>query len=134
MAIDHGSKRVGIALSDPLRMFAKPFKVIENKGFKQLLNDLKQIIAEQDVGLVILGMPYTVDGGNSAKTIEVQDFYAKIRHKLGITVITRDERYSTSDAITELKLMGIGQQESRKLRDAMAAAMILKSYLEGLNQ
>ncbi|MDP3114693.1 MAG: Holliday junction resolvase RuvX [Candidatus Cloacimonadaceae bacterium] len=134
LTVDYGSARIGIAMSDPLRIFAKPFKVLENRGFKALLQELKQLVAIHEVGLVILGMPYAIDGGNTAKTIEIHNLYAKLKHKLGVPVITWDERYSTSDAIAELKMMGLSLEESKKLRDAMAACLILKSYLDGTNQ
>lgn len=62
LAIDYGEKRVGLALSDPLRIFAKPYLVVPNTGFKPLVARLIGIIESQQVGLVVLGMPYAIEG------------------------------------------------------------------------
>lgn len=130
LAIDHGSVRIGLAISDQLRMFAKPLKTIANKGFKPVLKELEQIIREQDVGLIILGMPWAIDGSDTPKTLEVKAFGEKLKKQIEIELIVWDERYSSAEADEELSKLRYDHKRKKELRDAMAAAMILKSYLE----
>ena len=134
LAIDYGEKRVGLALSDPLRIFAKPYLVVPNTGFKPLVARLTGIIESQQVGLVVLGMPYAIEGGDTLKTTETKAFKLKLEKRLDVPVVAWDERYSTADAISELIKLGYGWKERRQLQDAMAATVILKDYLESLRR
>jgi len=132
MALDYGTKRIGLALSDPLKIFAKPYMVIPNSGLPDLLDTVAELISRNEVELLVVGMPYAIEGGDTPKTIETREFVADLKQKLGIKVITWDERYSSQEAEAELKRMGKSWQEARSLVDAMAAAMILKSYMENV--
>ncbi len=132
MAIDYGSKRIGLALSDPLRMFAKPLKVIPNTNLSEVLSQLNSLIKEHNIGLVLLGMPYAIEGGNTPKTDETFAFMEKLAPALEVPLLSWDERYSTSEAIEELIKLGYDWKQRRNIQDAMAATMILKSYLESL--
>lgn len=129
LAIDYGEKRIGLALSDPLRIFAKPYRVLQNLGFEQFVSELEPILKEQQVLLVLVGIPYAIEGGNTPKTDEVIEFRNALETTITIPVQGWDERYSTDEAHQELKKMGYSWQEARSLVDAMAAAMILRSYL-----
>ncbi len=129
LAIDYGEKRIGLALSDPLQLFAKPLKVLPNTGFESFLQQLLPILQEYNVEQVIVGMPYAIDGGNTAKTDETQAFLENLKERLNLPVIPWDERYSTSEAVEELKKLGYDWKQRRSLKDAMAAALILTSYL-----
>lgn len=130
LTLDYGTVRIGLAISDPLRMIAKPLKVLPNNGFKNIVTALEAEIAAQCITLLIIGMPYSIDGGNTAKTDETAKFISKLGKCLNVPVETWDERYSSAEAEAELKKMGYTWQESKELRDAMAAAMILRSYLD----
>ena len=132
LAVDYGSKRVGGAISDPLMMFAKPLKVIANLGFEHILNELRAIIQEQNAARLICGIPYAIEGGDTPKTLETKKFQKRLEAKLDIPVLGWDERYSTDEAEKELIKMGYDWKKRREIQDAMAAAMILKSYLESL--
>jgi putative Holliday junction resolvase len=132
MAVDYGTKRIGIAFSDPLRIFAKAHSVLENCPFEELLPQIQELATSNKASLIVVGMPYAIDGSHTPKTIETETFLNKLQESLDIQVISYDERYSSAEAETELKRMGKSWQEARKLVDAMAAAMILKSYLENM--
>ncbi|HNX38544.1 MAG TPA: Holliday junction resolvase RuvX [Candidatus Cloacimonadota bacterium] len=133
LAIDYGEKRIGLALSDPLKMFAKPYRVLENSGMDSFIAELKEIIPAQSVELVVFGIPYAIEGGNTAKTDETIAVLEVLRQHLTTEIIGWDERYTSSEANAELKKMGYSWQEARSLVDAMAAAMILKDYLNAKN-
>lgn len=134
LAVDYGAKRVGIALSDPLRIFAKPLAVLANTGFTELVTELTGLILEHGVGLVVVGLPLAIEGGNTAKTDETQAFIDRLTPLLPVPVRAWDERYSTSEAVDELIKLGYDWRQRRKIQDAMAAAMILKSFLASLTQ
>ncbi len=131
MAIDYGEKRIGIALSDPLRMFAKPFKVLENQGKQKFLSDLKTLISQQTVSQIILGYPLGESGQETKKTLEIIKVHKFLLNNLDITITLHDERFSTVDANNELKKMGYNYIDAKKVIDMVAASLILKSYMEG---
>ena len=128
LAIDYGEKRVGIALSDPLRIISKPFCVLENKD--DLFDEIQKIISEQQVEKIVLGIPYNLKGEDSFKTIEVKQFGEVLKSKIPLPIIFWDERYSTVEANESLKKMGYSVLEARKVVDKVAASIILKTYLE----
>lgn len=132
LAVDYGSKRIGLAMSDPLRIFAKPLKVIPNQGFDAILTELGNLIAENDIELLICGIPYAIEGGDTPKTTETKAFMARLAEALETPVLPWDERYSTDEAEKELIRLGYDWKQRRPIQDAMAAAMILKSYLDSL--
>ncbi len=130
LAVDYGEKRIGLALSDPMRIFAKPYETIPNSGIEQLILKLNEIIREKQVGEVILGIPWGVEGNETPKTIETREILTILQDRLSVPVSGIDERYTTSDANDLLKEMGYDWKKSRTVIDAMAACLILKRYLE----
>jgi len=132
MAVDYGEKRIGLALSDPLRIFAKPYLMLENQGLEALVNSLKDIIQSSSVQQVVLGIPWAIDGRKTPKTEETLLVLEHLQTHLETPVIPWDERYSSDEAHKELKKMGRSWQQARQEVDAMAAAMILKSYMASL--
>ncbi len=130
MAVDYGEKRIGVALSDPLRMFAKPLIVLPNSGIADTIAHLEALIAEHKVSFLLVGMPYAIDGSDTPKTIETKSFAEELASSLSVPVFGYDERYSTCDAEHELKRMGYTWQEAKKVKDAMAACMFLKDFLD----
>ncbi len=133
MAIDYGEKRIGIALTDPLKMFAKPFQVLENKGKQIFLSDLAVLIKEQCVSEIILGYPLGESGQQTKKTLEIIKLHKFLVKNLDIKITLHDERFSTVDANNELKRLGYNYMQAKKVIDMVAASLILKSYLEELN-
>lgn len=133
MAIDYGERRIGIALSDPLKIFAKPFKVLENKGKKIFLSDLKNLIKEQNVSEIILGYPLGESGQQTKKTLEIIKLHKFLLNNIEIKITLHDERFTTVDANNELKKLGYNYMEAKKVIDMVAASLILKSFMEGLS-
>ena len=129
MAIDFGTKRIGIALSDLLHIFAKPHLVIPNTTIPEILAAIDTVIAENMVGTVVLGIPYSLDGEITAKTAEVLEFRDILKAALDIPLYEWNESLSTDEANSQLKKMGYGWKEAREHIDAMAACMILKSFM-----
>ena len=106
-----------------------PFQVILNKG-EATLTELEELIQQQNISKIIIGLPYDKDGSDSDKTREVREFTRQLSIRISIPIELWDERYTTSDANSFLKEMGIDYKKSKKVIDKVAAAIILKDYLE----
>lgn len=130
MAIDYGSKRIGIAFSDPLRLFAKAHSVIPNNGIDEVVVKITSLIKDNQANLVVVGIPYAIDGTNTPKTLETLEFIDILQNRIPITITGMDERYSSQEAEEILKNRGESWQKARQKVDAVAAAMILTNYLE----
>jgi putative Holliday junction resolvase len=129
LAIDYGSVRIGLALSDPLKIISKPYKVIRNTG-AAIFHEIAFIVQKETVGKIILGLPLDKDGSDSSKTLEVRDFAERLKAEVEIPVILWDERYTSTQANSWLKEMGIDYKKSKNLIDKIAAAIILQDYLD----
>ncbi|MDP8221277.1 MAG: Holliday junction resolvase RuvX [Candidatus Stygibacter frigidus] len=128
LAIDYGEKRIGIALSDPMRTISKPYRVLANaEGFWEELN---AIISSENVGRIILGLPLNFEGEDTQKTKEVRAFGTELTDRVNIPWEFYDESFTSQDANKALKTMGYSIKDSRKVIDMMAAALILRNYLD----
>jgi len=130
IAIDYGEKRIGIALSDPMRTISKPYRVLANaEGF---WDELNSIITNEKVGRIILGLPLNFEGEDTQKTMEVRAFGEELTSRVAIPWEFYDESFTSQDANEALKIMGYSVRESRKVIDMMAAALILRNYLDNI--
>ena len=129
MCIDYGEVRVGIALSDPLQIISNPFTVLSNNK-DTLFQELKSIINAEKVGKIILGLPLNLDGEDTDKTRQVRKFAEELQKAITLPFEFWDERYSTVEANQALKKMGYDSKKSRTVVDKVAAAIILKDYLD----
>jgi putative holliday junction resolvase len=133
LGIDFGLKRVGMALSDPLRIFAYPYQTLSND--KNLWNEIKKIIDEKNVEKIILGYPLRENGLKSQVTEEIEKFQKDLKSRFRIEVILWDERY-TSVMAQEKILESVTKKSKRMdkgLLDMNSAAIILQEYLNSLN-
>jgi putative Holliday junction resolvase len=131
LAIDHGTKRMGIALSDELKMIAQPLEYIPAEPFAAFLERLKEILREKEVELILVGMPRNMDGSYGPAAIKVQEFVTALKDAITLPVRTWDERLTSAQA-NRLMIQGNVRREKRKEKvDAMAAAILLQSYLDG---
>ena len=132
LAIDYGEKKIGLALSDPLKIIAKPFKTIENSSIKKLLVDLEIIINEKNIDKIVVGLPITLKNSYSEQTNKVVEFIKILKDKLKIKIIVVDERLSSIEAKKSLILQGIKTGHNKKDIDMTAAAIFLQSYLNNI--
>ncbi|MDL1891890.1 Holliday junction resolvase RuvX [Sphingobacteriales bacterium CHB3] len=130
LGIDYGSKRIGIAASDPTRMIAQAVNTIENN--ERTFDKLVHIIAQEDITLIVVGMPYGQDGGKSSKAIEVEAFIGKLKLLTSITIDTWDESYSSVKAHQAFLDTGMKKKKRRQKHrvDVMAARLMLQEYLD----
>lgn len=130
LGIDYGQKRIGLALSDPTKLFAKPFMTIINKSQLQVLDELKRIIGEKEVESVVVGFPIGMKGQMTEQTKVVEKFVGILKELLSIPVDVIDERLTSWEANRVLHEQGIKPSKHKHLVDETAAAILLQSYLD----
>ncbi|OGU35026.1 MAG: hypothetical protein A2068_01690 [Ignavibacteria bacterium GWB2_35_6b] len=135
LSIDYGSKRVGIAITDPLRIFAYPLKTINNDS--KFWQEFLEIFNEFEVEKIILGYPLLKSGDKSKSTILVEDFHKELGQKLkDIPVELVDESYSSQKALENI-IESVPSKKKRKdksLIDKNAASVILQEYLTSIGK
>ena len=130
LAIDHGTKRIGIAISDELGMIAQPLEFIPAEPFAEFLARLNGILREKQVELILVGMPRNMNGSYGPAAVKVQEFVAALKAAVSIPIQTLDERLTSVQAhrlLTEAEVSG--RQRKGKV-DKSAAAILLQGYLD----
>ncbi len=131
LGIDVGSKRIGLALSDPLCITAQPLDAVEHspKGWTALL----ELISRERVSLIVVGLPLTLKGERGPAAESVQTFVDKLKEATGLEMVSWDERFTTAIAQRSMRDMGVRRRkrESRDgTLDSMAASILLQSFLD----
>lgn len=132
LGLDHGTKRIGVALSDELKMIAQPLEFIPAEPFPDFLERLKQILREREVELILVGLPRNMDGSYGPAALKVQEFVAVLRDTVGVPVRTWDERLTSAQANRFLVAANVRRQDRKEKVDKTAAAILLQSYLDSL--
>ena len=130
LAIDHGSKRIGLALSDPMKIIAKPFRTITYDNLDDFFNILFKIIKEEEVECIILGFPIGMNGQETIQTKQVLEFQKKIKLKINIPILLQDERLSSLSAEKSLIEQKIKTGYNKSEIDKTAAAIFLQQFLD----
>ena len=120
LALDYGSARTGIAVSDPTGTVARPVGVVERAASDDGLDELARLIASEHVERVVVGLPLTMSGRHGEQAEETQRFVEALATRTDVPVVTYDERFTTDLA---------EQTKSDTAEDARAAAHLLSSYL-----
>mgnify|MGYP001315383855 FL=1 len=129
LAIDYGARRVGLALSDPLKMIANPYQTIINKSDNNLILEIERIIDAEDVEQIIIGLPLGMAGQITEQTKKVEEFADKLIAR-GIAIEYEDERWSSVAAKRSMKEQNIKSGYNKELVDQTAAAIFLQQYLD----
>lgn len=130
LAIDHGTKRMGIALSDPTGMIAQPLEYISAEPFANFLARLKELIREKEVDLVLVGLPRNMDGSYGPAALKVQEFVSVLKETIGVPIRTWDERLTSAQANRFLLQADVRRKDRKEKVDKAAAAILLQSYLD----
>ena len=132
LAIDHGSKRIGFALSDELGWTAQPLETFYRRNPEADIRHIQELVREHEVGKVLVGMPFRLDGeiGPAAKVVEA--FIQLLEPALSVPVVTWDERMTTCAAEDLLIAADVGRRKRKGIVDRIAAAILLQSYLASL--
>ena len=130
LAIDYGDVRIGLALSDLTCTIAQPFKTINYDSIDHLINQLFEIISENQVNKVVVGIPYNMKGNDTQQTTKVREFVSILEKKLGYEVILIDERLTSSEAEKFMHQMDIKTGFNKDKIDKIAASIILQEYID----
>jgi putative Holliday junction resolvase len=131
LAIDHGTVRMGIAVSDELKMIAHPMEYIPAEPFAAFLARLKEILRDKEVELVLVGMPRNMDGSYGQAALKVQEFVTALKDAITVPIRTWDERLTSAQANRFLIQSNVRREKRKEKVDSMAAAILLQSYLDG---
>ena len=130
LALDVGTKTIGVAVSDELGITANGVTTITRKGLKSDLEELKNIVDEYGPGEIVVGLPYQMDGSLTQRGERIQFLAEKIKAALSLPVEYWDESYSTVNAEKVLIRADVSRKKRKKVIDKMAAVYILQEYLE----
>lgn len=134
LALDHGTRRIGVAVSDELQSIAQPLEYIPAEPFAGFLARLSELIRQKEVELILVGMPRNMDGTEGPAALKVHEFVTALKDAIPIPIRTWDERL-TSVMANRLLIQGNVRRDKRKQKvDQMAAAILLQGYLDSLSR
>ena len=133
LGIDYGDSRIGLAMSDPLKIIASPFKTIRNEGNEKCLQVFQSLIKEKDVEAIVVGLPMGLKGQETVQTKKVREF-ANLLYALKLPIHLEDERLSSVSAEKSMIQQNIKTGHNKGLIDQRAAAIILQQFLDKRNR
>jgi putative holliday junction resolvase len=130
IALDLGTKRIGVAVCDELQITTRPLMKLERKSWKKLLLQIKEILLEYDAVALVLGLPYNFDGTESEMSAEARRLANNFSRSLEIPVYLQDERATSYEAKGRLWQRGANFKQMLAQVDAESAAIILGDFLD----
>jgi putative holliday junction resolvase len=130
LAVDHGEKRIGLALSDPTATIASPLSVIKHVSRLMDAAQVANVASENDAGLIVIGQSFDEEGNPNLAGRRAAKFAEALKEQTNIPVELFDESFSTQDARATRIEMGVSRKKRSDHMDELAAVMILRSYLE----
>ena len=127
LALDYGSARTGVAVSDPSGTLARPLCVVAKVGSKNGMAELCAIIEREAPAVVVVGLPLTLRGERGPQAVETEAFIARLRSRCSIPILTEDERLTTSIA---RRMPTTSRRRSTTSDDSQAAAVLLQTFLD----
>jgi len=130
LSLDHGTKRIGVAVSDETKTIAQPLEYIPAEPFGDFLERLRKLLLEKEIDLILIGMPRNMDGSYGPAAHKVETFAGVLKTAVTVPIKLWDERL-TSAMANRVMIQGNVRRDKRKEKvDAMAAAILLQSYLD----
>lgn len=131
LALDWGTKRFGVALSDPTRLLAQPLTTLTRRpGHRPPVREILDLITRHEVVLVVVGLPLTPEGEQGDAAAEARTLGEAVARRSGVPVTWWDERLSTAAALRSARAAGVRDRDSRERIDQMAATQILQHFLD----
>lgn len=133
LALDYGTKAIGLAICDELQLTVRPLMTIrrERQDRKRVAQRIRDLVVEHEIGALVVGLPLNMNGTRGEAVERVEGFIADLRPQLSIPIITIDERLTSYEADQILRGMGIGAKGRKSKSDEYAAVLILQDYLDG---
>jgi len=130
MGLDVGSRRIGIAVSDPLGITAQGLETLQRRNKRTDLTALERIIREYSVKVIIVGLPLRMSGAEGTQSEKMQGFAEDLRKRFHLPVHLWDERWTSTEANRLLRETDLSIEKRAKAVDRMAATLILQSWME----
>ena len=129
MGIDFGEVKIGIAISDPLKIISSPYLTINRKKTPDYITEIKKIVLEKEVESIVVGYPLTLSGNRSKQTQNTEKFINQLEIDLDAMIFKCDERLSSQEAQRYLKEQGIKIGYNKEKVDQISASIILNQFL-----
>src|SRR5262245_13115992 len=130
MALDYGDRRIGVALSDPLRVTAQPLLTLERRSRADDFDRLARLVRDHGVSQLVVGLPLGMDGSRGARVRVTEIFMRRLRRAAGVPVESWDERLTTVQAERALLEADVSRRRRRGVIDQVAAVILLQSWLD----
>lgn len=130
LALDYGTKRIGVALSDELKWTAQPLETFERRSLDWDVAHIAALISFHDVERVVLGFPLQLDGRQGPAVLAMRVFAEKLEAGISVPIVLWDERMTTKAAEDLLIAADVSRKKRKGAVDRVAAAILLQSYLE----
>ena len=130
VGLDLGTKTLGVAVSDRLKIIASPLSTRQRKGIKKDILKLQEILNEYEIGGFILGLPLSLDNSENKQTQLVRNFNSEINKFFNLPSILWDERYSSDVIFKELRKANMSKTKIKNKLDQQSASYILQGYLD----
>ncbi|MCS6897954.1 MAG: Holliday junction resolvase RuvX [Nitrospira sp.] len=132
LALDYGTKRIGVALSDELWWTAQPFETFERRTLQQDVLHIASLVASYDVKRVVVGLPLQLDGRAGPAARSMREFVVQLEASLSVPLVLWDERMTTKAAEEFLIAADVSRKKRKTAVDRIAASLLLQSYLASL--
>ncbi len=129
LALDYGQRRIGLAVSDPLRITAQGLETLERKNIRTDIQHLRQLIAARNVTVILMGHPLHMSGRPGRQAAHVEEFARRLESETGLPVILWDERLTSAHAHRLLREGGVKTRKQAGVVDRVAAVLLLENYL-----
>jgi putative holliday junction resolvase len=131
MAIDYGTRAIGVAISDELQITSRPLLTLRRgKSEWKPLDEICELVRKHEIGVLLVGLPLRMDGTRGDAARRVERLIDVLRGRLSLPVVGVDERLTSREADAILRERGAGHRERRERSDELAAAIILQQYLD----
>jgi putative Holliday junction resolvase len=130
LGVDYGSVRIGLAVSDPERRIASPLDTYARRGRAGDADYFRRLVAEEQIGQIVVGLPVHLDGREGQKAKEARAFGKWLADATGLPVVSWDERFTTVEAESALWNAGLTHKKRKERRDRVAAQLLLQAYID----
>ncbi|MCK9459284.1 MAG: Holliday junction resolvase RuvX [Proteobacteria bacterium] len=131
LGLDVGSHRIGVALSDDLKITAQPLVVLAVQGGRDVVDRIRALCAEHEVDTIVIGLPLSMSGGDRGSSgVRARELAARLGEAVSAEIVLWDERFTTAQAERVLIEGNVRRADRRKVVDKIAAALILQGYLD----
>jgi putative Holliday junction resolvase len=130
LALDVGTKTIGVAMSDPGRLLASPVRTLSRKSVAADTAEIATIVTKEGVDTIVVGLPLELDGTEDRSARLARQVGTALATRSGVAVVYVDERFTSVDADRQLIEAGLSRDRRRRVIDQAAAVLILRSFLE----